>query len=74
MLGEAPEAVDVKLTVPEALPAEVGAKTMLKLALAPADKESGSVSPLRLKPGPLIVTWETVTELPPGLVTVTLCF
>jgi hypothetical protein len=73
-LGAAPDAVEVNETIPEELPAAVGVKTTLKLLLAPAANEKGSVSPLRLKPVPLIVTCETLTELPPVLVTVTVCF
>jgi hypothetical protein len=73
-LSAVPDAVEVNETIPEELPAAVGVKTTLKLLLAPAVNEKGSVSPLRLKPVPLIVTCETVTELPPAFVTVTVCF
>jgi hypothetical protein len=72
--GAVPEAVDVKVRVPEELPADVGANTTLKVELAPAANESGRLSPFRLKPGPLTVACETEIALPPVFDTVTVCF
>lgn len=46
----------VTLIVPDKLPAVVGAKTALKVVLAPAAKVVGVLKPLTLYPAPLIVS------------------
>ena len=50
------EAFEVMVTLPVTLPADVGVKATLKLALWPADRVTGAVVPLRLNPVPLIPT------------------
>jgi len=50
------EAFEVIVTVPLALPVEVGANATLKLVLWPAVNVTGAVIPLRLNPLPLIAT------------------
>ena len=58
-------------TLPEALPATVGAKVTVKLVVWPAVRVRGSESPLMLKPAPVTVACETVTVPVPLLVRVT---
>ncbi len=58
-------------TLPEALPATVGAKLAVKVVLLPAVRVRGSESPLMLKPGPVTVACETVALPVPVLVRVT---
>ncbi len=58
-------------TLPEALPATVGAKVAVKLVVWPAVKARGSESPLMLNPLPFTVACETVTLPVPVLVRVT---
>ena len=48
----------------------VGANTTLNDLLAPADRVNGTVTPLTLYPVPVAATCETVTVVPPLLVTV----
>lgn len=48
------EAVDVRLTVPEALPAACGANVTVKLALWPAATVAGVVRPLSVNPAPVM--------------------
>ncbi len=50
------EALEVMVTLPLALAAEVGANFTLKLVLCPAVRVSGAVIPLRLNPVPLAAT------------------
>jgi len=49
------DAVEVIVTLPLALAADVGANLTLKVVLWPAVRVSGVVMPLRLKPVPLMV-------------------
>ena len=49
------DAVEVMVTLPLALAADVGANLTLKVVLWPAVRVSGVVMPLRLKPVPLMV-------------------
>lgn len=63
-------AFEVSVTLPLAALAEAGAKVTLKVALCPADRVTGAVMPLRLKPVPLIDACEMVTLVPPVFVTV----
>jgi hypothetical protein len=65
------EAFEVIETPPLAAPADVGAKMTLNIAVWPAFKVSGVLSPLRLKPDPLTPVWEIVTLEPPELFRVT---
>ena len=58
-------------TLPVALPATVGAKFTLNVALCPAVKLSGVVSPLALKPLPETVRCEMLTLALPMFVSVT---
>jgi len=60
----------VTVTEPLALPADVGVKTTLKVALCPAVSVTGVLTPLSVNPVPLIATCEIVTLVPPVLVTV----
>ena len=50
------EAFEVIVTLPEALPADVGVNAALKVALCPAVSATGAVIPLKLNPVPLIPT------------------
>jgi len=50
------DAFEVMVTLPVTLPADVGVKATLKLALWPAVSVTGAVIPLRLNPVPLIPT------------------
>ena len=50
------EALEVIVTLPLALPADVGVNVTVKVALWPADSVAGVVIPLRLYPVPLIPT------------------
>jgi hypothetical protein len=50
------EALEVIVTLPVAVPADVGLNETVKLALCPAVKVSGAVIPLRLNPVPVIPT------------------
>jgi len=50
------EALDVTVTAPLALPADVGANAMVKVAPWPAISVTGVVMPLRLYPVPLVAT------------------
>ena len=43
-------------TLPLAVLADVGLKSTLKVMLWPADKVTGSATPVRVKPGPEAVT------------------
>ena len=58
-------------TLPLALPALLGAKIMLTVALCPTPKVNGRVNPLMLKPTPVTVACATVILDPPVLVRVT---
>jgi len=53
--------------LPLTLPLDFGAKATLKLALCPAARVSGRAGPLRVKPDPVMVAWETVKLDPPEL-------
>ena len=64
------EALLVRVTLPEGVPAVVGANTTLNDLLAPAARVRGNVNPLTLNPAPLAVACEIVTLEPPLLVTV----
>jgi hypothetical protein len=64
------EALEVTVTVPLALAADVGVKVTLKVVLCPAVRVTGAVMPLSVNPVPLIATCEMVTLVPPVLVTV----
>ena len=55
---------------PEALPADCGENTTVKLVLCPAAIVTGKLNPVTLNPGPVAVTWLTVTLEPPVLVRV----
>ena len=68
-----PVAVLVTVTVPEALPADVGLKITPKANCCPAVNVTGVPAPLRLNPVPLSAICEIVTLEFPELVTVTLC-
>ncbi len=57
----------VSVILPVKLPAVVGAKVTLKVAVLPAVKVSGSKSPLMLKPAPDTEDFETVMAAPPRL-------
>jgi len=60
----------VTVRVPDGEPALTGANTTLKDLLAPAAKVNGTATPLTLYPVPLAEICETVTVVPPELVTV----
>lgn len=62
------DAFEVTVTVPLAVPADVGVNVTVKLVLAPAVNVTGVVIVPKLKPVPLMLTPETVTAEPPVLV------
>ena len=64
------EALDVSVTVPLAVPVEVGANFTVKVVLCPAPRVSEELMPLRVNPVPLMVTFETDTLVPPVFVIV----
>ena len=64
------EALDVTVTVPLALPVEVGANVTVYVVLWPAFRVNEELIPLRVKPAPLTVTFETDTLVPPVFVIV----
>ena len=58
--------------LPIAMPVAVGAKVAVSVKLLPGDRVNGSDAPAMLKPVPVTVAWEIVTELLPEFVTVRL--
>jgi len=68
-----PGALLVIEMVPGKLPAVVGAKTALNVALAPAAIVLGVVSPLRLYPAPLTLNCDIVSDDAPVFVSVNVC-
>ncbi len=64
------DAVEVTVTFPLALAADVGVNFTLKVAPWPAFRVRGVVMPLTLNPVPLAATEEIVTLVPPEFVTV----
>ena len=70
MVSEGFEASLVTVKVPVGVPAVVGASTTLNDLLAPAARVKGVVTPLTPYPVPVAATCETVTVIPPLLVTV----
>jgi hypothetical protein len=64
------DAFEVMVTVPLAAPAAVGVNVTLNVALCPAFNVTGTETPLRLNPVPLVPTCEIVTLVPPVFVTV----
>lgn len=68
------EPSDVTAMLPVALPLVVGAKVTPKVKLCPADRVSGKVRPLMVNADdPVTVACETVTVVPPVLVSVSDC-
>ena len=63
----------VMLTLPERLPAVVGANKTLNVAVPPAASVAGVVRPLTVNPLPLAAIWEIVREAVPVLVMVKDC-
>lgn len=61
---------EVTVTLPEAAAVDVGAYVTVKLAPCPAASVMGAEIPLSVNPVPLIPTCETVTDVPPVLVSV----
>ena len=59
------EASEVTVAVPVKVPAEVGAKFTVNVALCPAASVTGSVIPETLNPVPDAVTAEIVALVPP---------
>ena len=64
------DALLVRAMFPVAFPLAEGAKPTLKGALCPAARVNGRVSPVKVKPAPVAVACETVTLVPPLLVSV----
>ncbi len=60
-------------TLPDAAPADVGAKVAVNDALLPALMFSGNVAPLTLNPAPVAASWLTVNVALPALVRVMVC-
>jgi len=60
-------------TAPVTLPAALGVKPTLNVALLPAAMVSGTVMPVRLKPLPDTVAWEIVTLAVPPLDSLMVC-
>ena len=56
----------------DTLPAEVGAKLAVKVALLPGFRFRGIATPPMAKPAPEALAWEIVTKLVPELVNVKL--
>ena len=67
------EALLVIETLPFALPLDCGAKVVLNVALCPAARVKGKLSPVTLKPDPVAVACEIVRLDPPELVKVSDC-
>jgi hypothetical protein len=67
------EASDMNVSFPLALPAIVGAKTIVRVMLWPGARVSEALKPLRLNPAPVRVACETVTLEPPEFVRATYC-
>ena len=65
------EPSEVMVTIPVKLATDCGAKLTLKVVLCAAFRVRGVVIPLRVKPVPLILACETLTLVPPVLVSVT---
>lgn len=65
--------MSVKAMLPVALPAEVGAKFAVSVAVDPGLMLAGSVRPLMLKPAPETVAAEMVSTAFPEFVSVTFC-
>jgi len=65
------EPSEVMVTIPAKLATDCGAKLTLKVVLCAAFRVRGVVIPLRVKPVPLILACETLTLVPPVLVSVT---
>ena len=63
-------AVDVIVMLPDAVPVAVGANAVEKLAVAPAAIVWLALSPLALKPDPVVLTWLIVTVVFPEFVSV----
>jgi len=64
------EAFDVMVTVPLAVPVRVGANVTVNPVLCPPPRVNEELMPLRVKPAPLIVTFDTETLVPPVFVIV----
>jgi hypothetical protein len=67
------DALLVIWTLPEALPAIVGANTTVKEMFPPAFTVAGTFKPLRLNPAPEAVAWEMITLALPAFDRVTVC-
>jgi hypothetical protein len=67
-----PAAGHYKEAPPDALPAEVGAKLVVKVVLVLGFRFTGSTTPPMAKPAPEALAWEIVTALVPELVIVKL--
>ncbi len=70
MVSVGSEAFEVTVTVPLALPVTVGANVTVNPVLCPAAKVKDELMPLRVKPAPLMVTFDTDTLVPPLFVIV----
>jgi hypothetical protein len=64
------DAFEVTVAVPGNVPAEVGAKVTVKVALCPAVNVTGGVIPETVNPAPDSPTAEIVALVPPVLVSV----
>jgi len=60
-------------TCPSTVPAAVGFNSRLNDVLAPAVRILGPLNPLTLRPAPLAITWETVSEPPPEFEILRVC-
>lgn len=67
-------ASDAMAILPLELPEDCGAKVTVKVALCPAFRVAGMVSPLMLKSEPVAIAEEILTALPPVFVTVSETF
>ena len=68
-----PGALLTSETAPLTLPAAVGVKTTLNVALLPAARVSGTLMLVRLKPLPDTLAWEMVMLALPGLDSLMVC-
>jgi hypothetical protein len=64
-------ALELIVSVPEAAPAALGLNTVLKVVACPALSVSGRAGPVTVNPLPVAAAPDTVTLVPPVLVTVT---
>src|SRR3984957_3645014 len=73
MASEASEALLLRVSAPEAFPAEAGLNIALTLAVAPAPRVAGVLMPEMVTPEPETATEEIVIEVEPEFLICTVC-